>query len=203
MDCYSWSSFFWLSKLDEVDASGFGRGRGGWLCRGQLAVDDRIDQVRRSFELSLKPDLDLRGVERIEANLDRVAGQMRRSFIETVVQRESRIAPYEAIEAMEEEAAQIRGGRKLAHLFDVALPAHEWCGSESAVFGAVIGAFDPGPEPFVQLVQRKQGFGIEVGKELLAQCPETALDFSTALGLIRSRMDDERAERGRDARQLG
>jgi len=114
-----------------------------------LAVDDGIDGPRRGLELSLKPDLDLHGVERIEANLDGVTGQMRRRFVKTVVEQERRIAANQAIEAMEEKTAQIGGGRELADVFDVALPARDWSGPESAVFRAMIDAFDPDPETVV------------------------------------------------------
>ena len=65
----------------------------------QLAVDDRVDGPRRGCEFSLQPDLDLRGVERIEAHFDGLASQMRRSLVETVVQQEGGIAAHHAIEA--------------------------------------------------------------------------------------------------------
>ena len=100
-------------------------------------------------EFSLEIDLDLSGVERIEAHLDGFAGQMRRGLVETVVQQESAIAAHQAIQAMEEEAAQIGGRRELADLLDIALPAQQRSGSQSAVFGAVIDVFDPGPETVV------------------------------------------------------
>lgn len=87
---------------------------------------------------------------------------------------------------MEEETAQIGCGRELADLIDIALPAQQRCGSEGAVLGAVIGVFDPGPEPFIQFVERKQAFGIKVGDELLADGAKATLDFSAALRLIRS-----------------
>jgi hypothetical protein len=74
---------------------------------------------------------------------------MWRRLIETVVQQEGRIAAYQAIEAMKEETAQIGRRRDLADLFDIALPAQERSGPESAVFGTVIGAFDPDPEAVV------------------------------------------------------
>ena len=97
----------------------------------------------------MKPDLDLCVIERVEANLDGVTGQRRGSFVETVVQQESRVTAHDAIEAMEEEAAQIGSRRELADVFDIALPAQQRSGPESAVFGAVIDAFDPGPETVV------------------------------------------------------
>ena len=80
------------------------------------------------MQLSLKPDLDLSIIERIEAHLDGVTGQMRRSFVETVVQQESGVTAHDAIEAMEEEAAQISRRRELADAFDIALPAQQRSG---------------------------------------------------------------------------
>ena len=50
---------------------------------------------------------------------------------------------------MEEETAQVGGRRELADLLDVALPARQRSGSESAVCGAVIDAFDPDPEAVI------------------------------------------------------
>jgi hypothetical protein len=50
---------------------------------------------------------------------------------------------------MEEETAQIGSRRELADLFDIALPAQERSGPQSAVFGTVIDAFDPDPEAVV------------------------------------------------------
>ena len=50
---------------------------------------------------------------------------------------------------MEEETAQIGGRRELADLLDIALPAQERRGPESAMFGTVIDAFDPDPETVV------------------------------------------------------
>lgn len=132
-----------------MDAGGFRLCRSGWFHARQLAVDDRVDGPRRGFELSLKPDLDLGGVERIEANLDGVTGPRRRRLLETVVQQEGRIAAHHAIEAMEEQAAQIGGRRELADLLDIALPARQRSGPQSAVCGAVIDAFDPDPETVV------------------------------------------------------
>ena len=65
------------------------------------------------------------------------------------MQQEGRIAAHHAIQAMEEQTAQIGGGRQLADLLDIALPTGERSGPESAVFGTVIGAFDPDPETVV------------------------------------------------------
>jgi hypothetical protein len=103
---------------------------------------------------------------------------------------------------MEEQAAQIGGGRELTDVFNVALPARQRRRAESAVFGAVIDAFDPDLEPVVQLIERERAFGIQIGDELLPDGAEAAFNLATALGLIRTRMNNEDAERGRDARQL-
>src|SRR5207302_4301628 len=88
-------------------------------------------------------------LQTIEAHFDGLAGQMRRRLVETVVQQEGGIAAHQAIEAMEEQTAQIGGRRELADLFDIALPTRERSGPESAMFGAVIDAFDPDPETVV------------------------------------------------------
>jgi hypothetical protein len=98
---------------------------------------------------SLKPDLDLQGVEGIEPHFDGVTGQMRRGLVETVVQQESGIAAYQAIKAMKEKTAQIGRGRKLSDVFDIALPAEDRSSPEGAVFGTMIDAFDPDPETLV------------------------------------------------------
>jgi len=50
---------------------------------------------------------------------------------------------------MEEETAQIGGGRELADLFDITLPTRERSASERAMFGAMINAFDPDPQAIV------------------------------------------------------
>ena len=105
---------------------------------------------------------------------------MRRSFIQTFVQQEGRIAAHHAVEAMEEQPAQIGGGRQLTDVFNVALPARQRRGAESAVFGAVIDAFDPDLEPVVQLIERERAFGIEIGDELLPDRAEAALDLAAA-----------------------
>jgi len=74
---------------------------------------------------------------------------MRRSFVEAVVQQEGAIAAHQAVQAIEEEAAQIGGRRELADVLDIALPAQQRSGAQGAVLGAVIGVFDPGPETVV------------------------------------------------------
>ena len=178
------SVLFLLEQFDEVDAGGFGLGRRRPFGGRQLGVDDGIDGSRCALRLSLEIDLDLGGVEGIETHLDGFAGQMRRGFVEAVVQQEGAIAAHQAIQAIEEEAAQIGGRRELADLLDIALPAQQRSGSQRAVLGAVIGVFDPGPQAVVQLFERERLFGVEVGEELLAHGAEVALDFAAAFGLI-------------------
>ena len=45
-------------------------------------------------------------------------------------------------------------------------------------------------------------FGIEIGEELLAHRAKAAFDLAPALRLIRTRVNDQGAERSGDARQL-
>ena len=97
----------------------------------------------------MKPDLDLRRVERIEAHFDGVTSQIGRRLVETCVQPEGGVAAHQAIQAMEEEPAQIGRRGELADLLDIALPAQERSSSQSTVLGTVIGVFDPGPEAVV------------------------------------------------------
>ena len=127
---------------------------------------------------------------------------MRRRFVEAILQQEGAIAAHQAIQAMEEETAQIGGRRQLADVLDIALPAHQRSGSQSAVLGAVIGVVDPGPQALVQLFQRERLLAVQVVQELLAHGTEVALDFSAAFGLIGRRVHDENADGGGDARQL-
>src|ERR1700720_4009738 len=103
---------------------------------------------------------------------------------------------------MEEESAQIGRRRELPNVFDVALPTQQRSGPERAVLGAMIDAFDPDPETIIQLVERERTFGIEVSEELVAHGPEATLDFPAAFGLVRTRMNNQRAERGHNTRQL-
>src|SRR6266478_1531831 len=140
---------FLFEQFDEVDAGGFGLGPSCPFHGRQLAVDHRVDGPRRGFQFYLKPDLNLRDVERLEAHFDGVTGQMRRSLVETVMQQEGGIPAHHTIQAMEEETAQIGGGRELADLLDIALPTRERGASERAMFGAMINAFDPDPQAIV------------------------------------------------------
>jgi hypothetical protein len=54
------------------------------LGRGQLPVDDRIHQARYALRVSFPVNLQLRGIERIEAHLNLLAGQMGRGFKEAI-----------------------------------------------------------------------------------------------------------------------
>ena len=89
----------------------------------QLRVDDGVDKARRALGFSLEIDLHFGGIEGIETDLDGFAGQMRRGFVEAVVQQEGAIAAHQTVQAIEEEAAQIGGRRELADVLDIALPA--------------------------------------------------------------------------------
>src|SRR5450759_4550387 len=102
------------------------------------SVDNRVNQTRRALRFSVAVDFHVRQVERIEAHLDAFAGQLRRRFKEAVAQQEGGVAAYQAVNAMKEQAAHIGGGRQLADLFDVTLPAQERRGLERTVLAAVI-----------------------------------------------------------------
>ena len=56
---------------------------------------------------------------------------------------------HQAVQAIEEEAAQIGGRRELADVLDIALPAQQRGGVQGAVLGAMVGVFDPDPETVV------------------------------------------------------
>ena len=134
------------TKLMPVGSgSAVGRPFGG----RQLGVDDGVDEARRALRFPLEIDLHFGGVEGIETDLNGFAGQMRRGFVEAVVQQEGAIAAHQTVQAIEEEAAQIGGRQELADMLDIALPAHERSGSQGAVLGAMIGGFNPGPETVV------------------------------------------------------
>src|SRR5690242_9723139 len=126
---------------------------------------------------------------------------MRRRLVEAVVQLERAIAAHDAIQSVEEEAAEVGGRRQLANVLDVALPTEQGRGPQAAVLGAVV-EVEPGPQALVQLFQRQRLFAVQVVQELFAYRPEEAFDLSSALGLIRRGMDDEHTDGGRDARQL-
>src|SRR5580700_40835 len=103
---------------------------------------------------------------------------------------------------MKEETTQIGGRRKLADLFDIALPTQQRRGLQRAVLMAVIDSFEPMPQALVELLDREQNFGIERGQKLFARRTEEAFDLAAAFGLIRRRMHDEDADGGGDAGQL-
>ena len=109
---------------------------------------------------------------------------MRRRFEETILQQEGGIAAHQPVHAMEEETAQIGGRRKLADLFDIALPAQQRRGPESAVFGAVIDVVEPVHKRSLSCSSESRLFGIEVGQKLFAHGTEEAFDLAAAFGLI-------------------
>ena len=129
-------------------------------------------------------DLDALRIERIEADLDALAGQMRRGFEEAIVQQEGGVAADQAVDAMKEEAAQVGGGGKLTDPIDVALPAQQGRGLERAVLAAVV-----------------DGFGVERSQEPLADGTEEALDLAASFGLVGWSMHDEDADGSGDARR--
>ena len=138
-----------LQQFDEVNASWFGGGRSQRRGRGQQSINHGIDGPRPGLELSLKIDLDLGRVERIETDFDGLIEQMGRSLVETLVQQERTIAAHQSVHTMKEQAAQIGGGRELADLFDITLPTRQRSASERAMLGAMIDAFDPDPQAIV------------------------------------------------------
>jgi hypothetical protein len=154
------------------------------------------------LRLSLEVDFDLGGVEGIETHFNGLAGEMRWSLVEMVVQQEGAILTYEAIEAIEEKAAEVGRGREWTYLLDIALPAQQRSGSQGRVLGAVIGVVDPGPEAGVEVLQGKQQFRGEIAQELISHAAEKSFDFAAPLGLIGGRMDDEDADRCGNAGQL-
>ena len=95
---------------------------------------------------------------------------------------------------MKEQTPQVGGRRKLADLFDIALPAQQRCGLERAVLAAVIIGVEPVPQALVELFEGEQSFGIERGQKLLAHGTEEAFDLAAAFGLIGRRVHDENAD---------
>ncbi len=167
----------------------------------QLCIHNRIDQTRRTLTLTFVIDLQLIAFQRIEAHFDAFARQLRWRFKEPVVQQEGGIAPHQAIQTMEEQAAQIGGGRQLPDVLDIALPAQQRRGVQGAVFGAVIN-IDPLPQALVQLLQSEQRFPVKIGEKLFPHRTEVALDIAAPFGLVGRRVHDENADGGGDARQL-
>ena len=92
---------------------------------------------------------------------------MRRRFVETAMQLEGAIAAHHPIQAVEEETAEVGGRRQLTDVLDIALPAQQGRGAQAAVLGAVVDV-EPGPQAFVQLLQRQRLFAIQVVQELFA-----------------------------------
>ena len=83
----------------------------------------------------------------------RLPARLRRRFKETVAQQEGGVAAHQTVDTMKEQTTHVGGGRQLADLCDVALPAQQRRGLERAVFAAVIDGIEPVPETLVQLVQ--------------------------------------------------
>jgi hypothetical protein len=115
--------FLALEQFDKVNAGGFRFSGDGAFHGRQASVDDGIDETRRALRFPLEMDLYFGGVERIETHFDGFAGELGRSFVILVVQQKRAIAAHQAIEAIEEEAAQVGSRWELTDLFDIALPA--------------------------------------------------------------------------------
>src|SRR5205823_11971299 len=76
-----------IEQFYEIDAGRFRPRSCHWFRRRQLSIDDRIDGPRHALQVSLEMDLDLSAVQRIEAYLDRLAGELGRRFMETEERR--------------------------------------------------------------------------------------------------------------------
>jgi hypothetical protein len=147
-------------------------------------------------------DLDIGQVERIEADFDALPGQMGRRFKEVAVEQEGGVAAHQTVDAMQEQSAQVGGGRQLPDRFNVALPAQQRRGLQCAVLAAMVHGIEPMPKPRIQLIQREQCFGIERSQERLAHRAEETLDLAAAFGLIRRHMHPQDADGSGDAGQL-
>src|ERR1019366_2251283 len=165
------------------------------------SINDRVHQARRALRFAVAVDFHGRQVQRIEAHLDAFAGQLRRRFKEAIAQPEGGVAADQPVDAMKEQTAHVRGGRKLPDLLDVTLPAQERRGLPRAVLAAVIDGVEPGPEPLVQLLDGQPRLGIERGKKLLAHGTEEAFDLAASFGRIGRRVNAAGADGGGDARQ--
>ena len=150
---------------------------------------------------ALEIDLHHRGVERIEARFDGLAGQMGRRLVEAILQQEGAVAAHHAIQTMEEETAEVGGRRQLADVLDIALPTQQGVVPREAVLGAVIDV-EPGPQALVQLFERERLLAIQVVQKLFPARAEEAFDFSAALGLIGRSVHDQHADGCGDPRQL-
>jgi len=168
-----------LEQFDEVDARGFRFRRSGRLGRRQLGIDDGIDESGGALRPALKVDLHARRIERIEAHFDGLAGEIRGRFVKTILQQEGRIAAHHAIQAMEEEATEIRGRRELTNVFDIALPTQQGRGAQGAVFGEMIGGVDPGPQTLIEVIEGERLLPIQIGQELF---PESCARGEPAVG---------------------
>ena len=160
-----------LMPVGSGSAALDGLAEGNW----PLTTGSTSRAVPSRFALEI--DLHDGGVERIEARFDGFAGQMGRRFVETALQQEGAIAAHHAIQAMEEEAAEVGGWRQLADVLDIALPAQQRRGSQRAVLGAVIDV-EPGPQALVQLFQRERLFAIQVVQKLFPTASGRSVRFS-------------------------
>src|SRR5262249_8604425 len=109
---------------------------------------------------------------------------MRRRFIETALQQKGTVTAHHAIQAMEEEPAEVGGRRELANTLDVSLPTQQWCCPQGAVLGTVI-EVEPRPQPLVELFEGESLFAVQVVQELFPARPEEPFHLSASLRLIR------------------
>ena len=118
---------------------------------------------------------------------------MGRSFIETVLEQKRGIAADHAIQAVEEQTADIGGGWQLANALDIALPAlkRSGVGSPAAVGGAVIGGLNPGVQTTVEILHARHMLQIQTRQKLFPDAAEETFDFPAAFGLIGWRVDNQ------------
>src|SRR5437016_14370882 len=145
-----------------------------WFGRRKVRIGDGIDDTGGTLKLAVEPDIHLGGIERIETDLDALAGQMGRRFVEAFPQQECGIAPDQTSETVEEQAAQVSGGRQLTNLLDIPLPAQERRGLQSTVAGTVIGILQPSREARVQILDRYDVLQIQACQKLFPYGAEEA-----------------------------
>src|SRR5215469_11015199 len=126
---------------------------------------------------------------------------MRRRFVETALQQKGTVTAHHAIQAMEEEAAEVGGRRKLANVLDVSLPTQQWGCPQGAVLGTVIDV-EPRPQALVELFEGESLFAVQVVQELFPACSEEPFHLSASFGLIWGSVHNQRPDRGRNPRQL-
>src|SRR6266446_5324062 len=115
--------FLLLQELHEVDTGRFWSGGGREFGGRELCVDHGIDEPRQTLCVSLKVNLHRGEIERIETRFAGLSSEMGRSLVEMTAQQKGRVATHQSMQAIEEQTAQIRRGRKLADVFDISLPA--------------------------------------------------------------------------------